>query len=92
VRGGVRYTQEKNTPFQGLAADGMKLAVFKLARHGFRTVAVIHDEVVVEIPDDAHIEENVIKIKSWVEGEMTSVLNGTVPIATEHKLDTCWMK
>ena len=32
VRGGVGYTQARNTPFQGLAADGAKLALYALIR------------------------------------------------------------
>jgi hypothetical protein len=52
VRGGVGYTQARNTPFQGLAADGAKLALWRLVREGYRVVGFVHDEVLVELPDE----------------------------------------
>src|SRR5262249_9415329 len=52
IRGRVGYTQARNTPFQGLAADGAALALFDLVREGFRVVGFIHDEVLVELPDE----------------------------------------
>src|ERR1700722_11162865 len=51
VRGGVAYTQAKNTPFESLAADGAKLALWDLLDAGVRIVGFIHDEVLVELPD-----------------------------------------
>src|SRR5262249_40377263 len=45
IRGRVTYCQVRNTPFQGLAADGAALALFSLVKEGFRVVAFIHDEV-----------------------------------------------
>lgn len=44
------YTQARNFVFQGLAADGAKRALFYLERAGFKVVAFIHDEVIVEVP------------------------------------------
>ena len=53
VLGSVGFSQARNTPFQGLAADGAKLALWELLKQGFRCVAFIHDEVVIELPIDA---------------------------------------
>jgi hypothetical protein len=50
VRAGVGYTQCRNTPFQGLAADGAKLAVWRLVREGYLVSGFVHDEVLVELP------------------------------------------
>jgi len=54
------YCQARNFVFQGLASDGAKRALFNLERAGLRTVAFIHDEVIVEVPyhgtDDASLE------------------------------------
>ena len=50
IRGGVTAPQAWNTPFQGLAADGAKLALWRLTRAGFRVVGFVHDEVLVELP------------------------------------------
>jgi len=44
----VDYRQAHNAQFQGLAADGAKLALYRLLREGLRPVLFIHDEVVVE--------------------------------------------
>ncbi len=49
IRGAVGFSQARNTPFQGLAADGAKLALWGLCVAGFRCVAFVHDEVVVEL-------------------------------------------
>ena len=50
VKANCRFTQEHNAPFQGLSADGAKLALYDLMRAGFQVVAFIHDEVLVEVP------------------------------------------
>ena len=45
-----KYTELRNTVFQGLGADGMNLALKRLWLHGYRIAAVIHDEVLIEVP------------------------------------------
>ena len=61
IRAGARATASRNTIFQSVAADGGLLALWKLFRAGYRLVAFIHDEIVVEIPvgsdRDAHAAE-----------------------------------
>jgi hypothetical protein len=62
IRGDVGLTDGANTLFQGLAADGMKAAGFLIAKacyaepesplYGWRTCNSIHDEFVLEGPDD----------------------------------------
>ncbi len=62
IRGKPRPTQAANTPFQGLASDGMKEALWLLAKamyldsksplYGARFVAMIHDETILEIPEE----------------------------------------
>jgi hypothetical protein len=59
VRGNMGYTDGCNTLFQGLAADGAKLAMFRIAYemycvpssplYGSRLVAFIHDEFLAEL-------------------------------------------
>jgi DNA polymerase I-like protein with 3'-5' exonuclease and polymerase domains len=48
-RGNTSYCAEKNTPFQGLAADGAKLALYNLVRSGFKVVGFVHDEIITEV-------------------------------------------
>jgi len=43
------YCAEKNTPFQGLAADGAKMALYNLDREGFKVVGFVHDEIICEV-------------------------------------------
>ena len=59
-RGGTSFTAGCNTLFQGLAADGAKEALWRIAKEcycdlesplfGSRPVAFIHDEVLIECP------------------------------------------
>ena len=39
-----------NFPFQALAADGAKVAMWNLYRAGFKLVGFIHDEFLIEVP------------------------------------------
>jgi len=50
VRGNCNFCAAKNTPFQGLAADGAKLALFYLHEAGFKIVGFVHDEIITEVP------------------------------------------
>lgn len=60
IRGKARYTAACNSYFQGLAADGAKLAVYELSKacyrsngtlKGSRLVVFVHDETIMEHPD-----------------------------------------
>jgi hypothetical protein len=60
IRGRARYTAMANSLFQGLASDGAKAAVYALAKacylkdgalFGSRSVAFIHDEVLMLHPE-----------------------------------------
>ena len=91
LRGRVSFSQARNTPFQGLAADGAKRAIWKLTLAGFRIVAFIHDEVLIELPVDAdHAAEarRIDKIMCDAMQEFT----GNVPIKCEYALMDRWYK
>jgi DNA polymerase-1 len=63
-RGGARYCAACNSTFQGLGADCAKNAVWLVAKAQYadpssplfntRTVAFVHDELIIEVPDDEH--------------------------------------
>ncbi len=65
VRGGARFTAIANGYFQGRVADAMKEILFQLAREcyampdsvlfGSRPIMFLHDEPIVEHPDDASL-------------------------------------
>jgi hypothetical protein len=94
IRGRVRYSQARNTPFQGLAADGAGLALFALVKEGFRVVGFIHDEVLVELPDEGGYvaEEKVRRVEQIMCGEMEAVLVGDIPVGCESALARRWEK
>jgi site-specific DNA-methyltransferase (adenine-specific)/site-specific DNA-methyltransferase (cytosine-N4-specific) len=94
LRGGLDYTQTCNTPFQGLAADGAALALFELVKQGYRVVAFIHDEVLVELPDEGGFvsEEKVREVEDIMRRQMESVLVGNIPVKCGAALSSCWSK
>jgi hypothetical protein len=94
IRGNVSYTQCRNTPFQGLAADGAALALFALVKEGFRVVGFIHDEVLVELPDEGGYvsEEKVRRVQEIMCRTMEEVLVGDIPVACEATLSRRWNK
>lgn len=90
-RGRATFTQRKNTPFQGMAADGAKMALWQLFRAGFKVVCFVHDEFVVELPvacDHGAEAERIDLICCRAMEQIT----GTVPIETEYAVATCWSK
>ncbi len=94
VRGRVTYAQRRNTPFQHLAAAGGKLALWRLMREGYRVIAFVHDEVLVELPDEGGFvrKEHVDRVVEIMCAEMERVLGGNLPVACEATLSTCWSK
>ena len=53
IQSKATYCQARNSRFQGLACDGAKLALFELFKRKIRVVAFIHDEIVIEVPEDS---------------------------------------
>lgn len=68
LRAKASYSARRNTVFQGAAADGAKLALYRLWRAGFRVVAFIHDEFVVEVPVDVDFAA----VKQQIDGILIS--------------------
>lgn len=67
IRGGAKYCAACNSPFQGLGADCTQRAHWALTKamylhrssplFGSRIVNFLHDEMIVECPDDDRLEE-----------------------------------
>lgn len=55
LRANASYCARHNTVFQGLAADGAKLALWKLWRAGYRIANFIHDQVLIEVPGSSDL-------------------------------------
>jgi DNA polymerase I-like protein with 3'-5' exonuclease and polymerase domains len=75
LRAKARYSARRNTIFQGLAADGAKLALYRLWRNGFVVVAFIHDEVIVEVDASADLA----KIKRQIDGILVDAMRQVCP-------------
>lgn len=89
LRARASYAARRNTIFQGTAADGAKLALYWLWRARFKVVAFIHDEVVVEIPEEAD--------RPTIKKEIDSILTSTmhmicpdIPFAIEGEFRRSW--
>jgi DNA polymerase I-like protein with 3'-5' exonuclease and polymerase domains len=91
VRARTTYCEARNTLFQGLAADGAKIALYRLTRAGFCIVNFIHDEIIIEVPVDADVE----RLRGEIEKIMIESMNAVVPaikIKVKSKIKTRWEK
>lgn len=99
-RGQATYCATCNNGFQALGADCAKHAAWLLAEaeydvqtsplYGCRTVAFVHDEFILEVPDDERADPAARELaKLMVEGANTYLPN--VPIAYE-KMEPCLMR
>jgi len=91
LRGHVNFTQCANTPFQGLAADGNKLALFRLLRAGFQCCGFVHDEILIAIPGGTDYDAAVEQVQQILADAMQE-LCPDIPIATEYLLADRWYK
>jgi DNA polymerase I-like protein with 3'-5' exonuclease and polymerase domains len=89
IRSTCGYTQARNTPFSGLAADGAKLALFELVRRGYRLCAFIHDEVLIEVPDDSDGRQVSGQVQDIMQQAMQQC-TPDIPITTSTKLARTW--
>ncbi|MDI3284718.1 DNA polymerase [Polyangium sp. 15x6] len=99
--GRIRYFGEPNqfnaklcTPIQGTAADGMKQAMVLLAPHlnglGAQMFLVVHDELLVEAPEE-HAEEVKVLMRDCMIAGMQKYVP-SVPIVVEPKIMPRWSK
>lgn len=91
LRGHVGFTQRANSPFSSLAADGAKLALFRLLQAGYRLCGFIHDEVLVLIQDGTDYDAAVREVQTILADSMQE-LTPAIPIATEFFLADRWYK
>jgi hypothetical protein len=77
IRANAKFCAARNTLFQGLAADGALLGLWKVWRAGHRVVAFIHDQIVVECPADDHVLERKAEIERLMIEGMHEVIPGT---------------
>lgn len=90
LQSNVRYTQSKNTPFQGLAADGAKLSLWECFKHNLDMVVFAHDEIIIESKEE-NVEEDFKMLKQCMLKGMSSVIKD-VKISVEGKIMDRWEK
>jgi DNA polymerase I-like protein with 3'-5' exonuclease and polymerase domains len=101
-RGRCRFTEACNSLFQGLAADAAKAAGFLIARacyaepesplYGCRIVNFIHDEFVVEVPDDERAHDAAVELGRLMEVGANHDFIPDVPCKVEPILSRRWSK
>ena len=90
VRSNCTYTAYLNTKFQGLAADGAKLAMYNVCRAGYKIVAFIHDQIVVEALTEEALD-TLDKVSSIMVDSM-KVVTPDVKISVEGEVRDRWGK
>ncbi|MBP7654000.1 hypothetical protein KA977_11295, partial [Candidatus Dependentiae bacterium] len=92
IRSNITFCASRNTPFQGLAADGAKIALYRLIKRGYRVVAFIHDEVIIELPiENCNHREEAEKISKIMIDSM-NIVCPDVKVKTEYVLMKRWIK
>ncbi len=99
-RGGVGYSDAANGYFQTLAAHASKAAFYEVCRkaysdqeswlYGSRPVAFVHDEIIVEVPEEVG-HETAMELKDTMEKVM-SRWTPDVPTSASPTLMRCWSK
>ena len=77
--------------FQGLAADGAKLALWRLWRGGYRIVNFIHDEVLVEVPENEDLRQHAESIRGHMIAGMREVVPD-VAVDVKYAASRRWYK
>jgi len=91
LRARASYSARRNTAFQGTAADGAKIALYWLWRAGFRVVAFIHDEVVIEVDETDDLATTKKLIDDILIGAMKDICPD-IAIEVEGTFRRCWGK
>jgi hypothetical protein len=91
VRNNVTFTSGANTPFQGAAADGSKLALWNLMRRGIHLLGFVHDSIEVAVPAG---KENSIRpvVEKVMVDSMQFVLGQGIPVAVDGAIAPNWSK
>ena len=91
IKGRSGYTDGCNAPFQGLAADGGKEALWRLMFLGYDVRAFIHDAFITFLPEKT-AERDAKKVEEIMCREMEKIIKHNVPVAAEGVLGKCWVK
>lgn len=86
-------TQRLNLPIQGSAAEGLKEALALLVermKDTWKLVAVVHDEILLEVPEDESEKAKNILESCMIEGMQIIVKD--IPIVVDSTISNNWCK
>jgi hypothetical protein len=84
LRAGASFCSGRNCIFQGPAADGAILGMWRVWRAGYKLANFIHDQVVVPVKADDQVQEHAARIDALMIQGMGEVLPGMLV-----KVETC---
>ena len=91
IRSQIGYCSARNYPFQGLAGDGCKLAMWELLKAGYDVQGFVHDEFIIQVGSLMACKQTAEDIDRICCESMAKVC-GTVPIECEYALTYRWLK
>ena len=91
LRANASFSARHNNIFQGLAADGAKLALWKVWRAGYRIANFIHDECLIEVPADSDLGSHAKRIRELMIAGMREVVT-EVTVDVDYVAATVWSK
>lgn len=91
LRANATFTARHNAIFQGLAADGAKLAMWTLWRAGYRIVNFIHDEFLIEVPASSNLAQHTAIVERLMIEGMKEVIRD-MDVRVESVVTSYWLK
>lgn len=91
--GSLSMTQRLNLPIQGSAAEGLKEALALLVnsiKETWKLVAIVHDEILLEVPADDAEEAKQVLENCMIEG-MKKIIKD-IPVIVETSISNNWCK
>ena len=79
-----------NSVIQGSAAEIMKLALCKLKTAGYVPNLTVHDEVLIEVPNDTQLTNPIESYATEIQTIMESIVKLDVPLKVEVGIGSNW--
>ncbi len=76
LRAAATFCSSRNCIFQGGSADGAILGMWKVWRTGYKLVDFVHDQVIVEVPEDDLVEQRRVEVAELMRQGMLEVIPG----------------
>ncbi|MEO7130060.1 MAG: DNA polymerase [Dermatophilaceae bacterium] len=76
LRANTTFSSSRNNVFQGAAADGAVMAMWKVWRAGYKLVDFVHDQLVIESPTDDRVPDRVAEVEGLMIRGMLAIVPG----------------